>query len=144
SILLLSIGSEHMQSATIVLGDQMLPNLEQYIQADDRGQERFLAFIMLLIGLMLIIPMFGLHRSFLNIIRNSPIVIAIIYSTMIGSIAIYIGYRLGIAYFADFFYSISKPAMWVLALQWLFTCISLWRQKDAKGWLAYSIWGQYS
>lgn len=140
-ILLLSISNDYLQSSTVILGDQRLLGLEQYLLSDD-GLQRQLAFVMLLLGLLCLFPIIGLHRLFLDIHRNSHLLVTIIYSTTIGTLSIYIGYRLGLTYFADMLQAVSEPIIWLMTIQWLFSCISLWHQKDIRGWLAYSIWGQ--
>lgn len=142
-ILLLGISSDYLQLNTVVLGEHPLLELNQHM-LEEAGAQRLLAFIMLLLGLLFFLPIIGLHRPFLDIFHNSHLVITIMYSTTIGTLGIYLGYRLGLTYFADLLHAASKPIIWVAAIQWLFSCISLWHQKDAKGWLAYSVWGQYS
>jgi len=142
-ILLLNISSDYLQSSTILIGEQRLLGLEQYILSDE-GLQRQLAFVMLLLGLLCLFPIIGLHRLYLDIHRNSHLLVTIIYNTTIGTIGVYIGYRLGLTYFADMLQAASEPIIWLMTVQWLFSCISLWHQKDVKGWLAYSIWGQSS
>lgn len=142
-IILLGISSDYLQLSTVVLGEQPLHEFNQRM-LEEAGAQRLLAFIMLLLGLLFFLPIIGLHRPSLDIFHNSHLVITIMYSTTVGTIGIYLGYRLGLTYFADLLHDVSKPIIWVAAIQWLFSCISLWHQKDAKGWLAYSVWGQYS
>lgn len=143
-IFLLGISSDYLQSSTVILGEQPLQLLEQYVLEEANQNQRLLAFVMLLLGLVCFLPVIGLHRLFLDIYRSGHLVVAMIYSAAIGTIGIYLFYRIGLTYFADFMLLISKPIMWIAAIQWLFSCISLWHQKDARGWLACSIWGQYS
>ena|GEM_PF-1249393 len=143
-ILLLGISQQYLHSATIPLGELSLSELQQYItEAPDQGQ-RILAFIMMLIGLACFIPIIGLHRPIMSVYRHSHLVVSTMYSIGVGSIGIYISYRLGLVYFADLMMWISKPVIWIMGIQWLLASLGLWRQQDVKGWLAYVVWGQYS
>lgn len=143
-ILLLGINEQYLQSATIPLGERSLSQLQHYITEVPDQNQRVLAFIMMLLGLVCFIPMIGLHRPFMSVYRHSHLVVSMMYSISVGSLGIYISYRLGLVYFADLMMWISKPVIWIMGVQWLLASLGLWRQHDVKGWLAYIIWGQYS
>jgi len=143
-ILLLSINMSYLQSSHVQLGQLPPHDLQLYITNAAEQDQRVLAFIMLLLGLTCFIPVIGLHRPFLAVYRHSHYVVSMLYSTTMGSLGIYVFYQLGLAYFTDLIYAIREPIIWIMGIQLLIAGISLWRQHELKGWLAYSVWGQYS
>lgn len=140
-ILLLGSSDQYFQLSNVQLGE--LPLASTLTETADHDQ-RILAFFMLLVGLVCYIPIIGMHRPFLSVYRQSHLVVSVIYSLAIGSIGIYISYRIGLVYFADMMHWISKPVIWIMGFQWLLASIGLWRQQNVKSWLAYIVWGQYS
>src|SRR5690606_3301778 len=140
-ILLLGSSDQYFQLSNVQLGE--LPLASTLTETADHDQ-RILAFFMLLVGLVCYIPIIGMHRPFLSVYRHSHLVVSVIYSLAIGSIGIYISYRIGLVYFADMMLWISKPVIWIMGFQWLLASVSLWRQHNVKSWLAYIVWGQYS
>ncbi|URN96060.1 MAG: hypothetical protein NAG76_07480 [Candidatus Pristimantibacillus lignocellulolyticus] len=102
------------------------------------------AFVLFIIALICMIPMIGVHHWFIELFQKSHIIVLMLYCGTLSISGWYVLYRIGSIYFLDLLASLSEGLLWVLAIQFLFASMLLWKQQHLRGWLAYGAWGQLS
>lgn len=110
----------------------------------DQQQLRQAAFVLFMLAILCMLPMFGTYYRLVELIKKSHMVVVMLYCGTISIIGWYVLYRIGSIYYFDLLASIRDGLLWILSMQFLVASILLWKQQQLRGWLAYGVWGQLS